>query len=305
MKTLSTNTGRKATPTIYETSPLKRIRRSEEQMDSLLEAITTIIAGEEAQITIRHLFYRLVGLRQIEKTESAYKSLCAHLSKWRRSGEVAWDSFADNTRWHLGRQTFDSLDDALNNTATCYRRNLWSSQDAYVEIWGEKDAISGILYSEADTFGVKVFTCRGFASLSALYSAANTFKSAVANGKEVLVYYFGDHDPSGLAIDRAAGDSFRNDFGVEVKLTRAAVTPEQITQHDLPTRPMKKGDMRGKDWKGGCVEVDTMPPAVLKRIVRDCITRHIDAHAWNQIEAIEEQERETLRQVASNMRRVA
>ena len=274
-------------------------------MDSLLEAISTIIAGEEAQITIRHLFYRLVGLRQIEKNESAYKSLCAHLSKWRRSGEVACDSFADNTRWHLGRQTFDSLQDALDNTATCYRRNLWSSQDAYVEIWGEKDAISGILYSEAETFGVKVFTCRGFASLSSLYSAANTFKAAVANGKQVFIYFFGDHDPSGLAIDRAAVDSFRDDFGVEVTLTRAAVTPEQITQHNLPTRPMKKGDKRGKDWTGGCVEVDTMPPAILKGIVRDCITRHIDSHAWNQTLEIETQERETARQVANNMRRVA
>ena len=290
---------------LYPTSLIKsakRFRRSGLQMNSLLAAIKTILDGEAEQITIRHLFYRLVGLKQIEKTEGAYQSLCGHLSKWRRSGDVAWDSFADNTRWHLGTETFDGLNDALANTVKCYRRNLWAQQSAHVEIWGEKDAISGILYSEADTFGVKVFTCRGFASLSALYSAANTFKRAVASGKQVLIYYFGDHDPSGLAIDRAAVDSFRDDFGVEVKLTRACVTPAQIREHKLPTRPVKKSDTRAGGWKGGCVEIDTMPPAVLKSIVRDCITRHIDPHQWSQTQAIENAERETLRSLARSLK---
>ena len=183
----------------------------------------------------------------------------------------------------------------------CYRRNLWTQQSAHVEIWGEKDAISGILYREANTFGVKVFTCRGFASLSALYSAANTFKNAVANGKKVFIYYFGDHDPSGLAIDRAAVASFRHDFGVEVELTRAAVTPIQIILHSLPTRPVKKTDTRAGGWQGGCVEVDTMPPTVLKALVRNCITQHIDRHQWEQTQAIEAAERETLRQFAANV----
>ncbi|HUZ06587.1 MAG TPA: hypothetical protein VMV89_03785 [Candidatus Paceibacterota bacterium] len=274
-------------------------------MQEVLRSIQKILAGEEDQITIRHLFYRLVGLKQIEKTEAAYKSLCGHLSKWRRSGEVSWNAFADNTRWHLGTETFNGLNDALANTVQCYRRNLWAQQSAHVEIWGEKDAISGILFREADTFGVKVFTCRGFASLSALYSAANIFKQAVANGKEVFIYYFGDHDPSGLAIDHAAVKSFRDDFGVEVNLTRAAITPEQIEQHNLPTRPVKKSDTRAANWHGGCVEVDTMPPAVLKKLVRDCITKHIEPHEWEQTQLIEAAERETLRDFAASLGKAA
>jgi len=289
----------------YGTSLAKRFRRSKAQINSMLDAIHGILDGEQEQITIRHLFYRLVGLKQIEKTEAAYHSLCGHLSKWRRSGDVGWDAFADNTRWHMGQDTFDGLDDALANTVKCYRRNLWTKQSAHVEIWGEKDAISGILFSEADTFGVKVFTCRGFASLSALYSAANTFKQAVAKGKKVFIYYFGDHDPSGLAIDRAAVDSFRDDFGVEVKLTRACITPAQIKKHKLPTRPVKISDTRAGGWKGGCVEIDTMPPAVLKSIVRDCITKHIEPHEWEHIQLIEKAEREVLRGFAENLRRAA
>jgi hypothetical protein len=263
-------------------------------MDSFLEAINEIVNGEQDEITIRHLFYRLVGLGQIEKTEAAYKSLCQHLSKWRRSGDVAWDSFADNTRWHLGTDTFNGLDEALANTVKCYRRNLWAQQSAYVEIWGEKDAISGILSREADPFGVRVFTCRGFASLTSLYSAAQTFKEQVERGKKIFIYYFGDHDPSGLDIDRAAAESFRDDFGVEVKFTRAAITPAQIEEFDLPTRPVKKKDTRAGGWRGGCVEVDSMPPTELKRIVCECISSHIDRREWEALQKTEAMERNTL-----------
>jgi hypothetical protein len=271
-------------------------------MEHFLEAITDILNGEQEPITIRHLFYRLVGLGVIEKTELAYVSLCGHLSKWRRSGEIPWDAFVDSTRWHLGDDTFNGLNDALTNTFETYRRNLWAEQSAFVEIWGEKDAISGVLFREANTFGVKVFTCRGFASLSSLYSAANTFKQAVGNGKRVYIYYFGDHDPSGLAIDRAAVASFRDDFGVEVQFARAAVTPEQIRQYKLPTRPVKRNDKRAGGWRGGCVEVDTMPPTVLKGIVRDCITSHINTRQWKVTQSIEKAERETLRNFAANFR---
>lgn len=285
----------------YGASPIKRARRSRRQIKSLLEAITGILSQEQEAITIRHLFYRLVGLGQVEKTEEAYKSLCSHLSKWRRSGEISWAAFIDPTRWHLGTDTFDGLADAMRNTVECYRRNLWAQQSAYVEIWAEKDAISGILFREADTFGVKVFTCRGFASLSSLNSAAHTFKDSVMHGKRVYIYYFGDHDPSGLEIDRAAVKSFRDDFGIKVQLTRAAITPAQIKKYSLPTRPVKKSDTRANGWRGGCVEVDTMPPAILKSIVSECITQHIDSHQWEKTRAIEDAERETLRQFAASV----
>ncbi|MBI4661963.1 MAG: hypothetical protein HY735_24340, partial [Verrucomicrobia bacterium] len=137
-------------------------------MQGVLQAIQTILSGEEGQITIRHLFYRLVGLRVIEKTEQAYKGLCLHLSKWRRSEDIPWSAFADNTRWHIRQETFNGILDALKNTVESYRRNLWSTQTFYVEVWIEKDAIAGIVANTANSFGVPVFVARGFASLSSL-----------------------------------------------------------------------------------------------------------------------------------------
>ncbi len=291
------STGRSA-PASYRTSPIKRTRRTSNQMDALLESVQTILVGEDDQITIRHLFYRLVGLGVIPKTESAYKLLCNHLSKWRRSEAIPWSAFADNTRWHIRHKTFDGIEDALRNTAENYRRNLWSTQPYFVEVWVEKDAIASIVAGKASTFGVPVFVARGFASLSSLYSAANTFRNAVKGGKQVIIYHLGDYDPSGVAAGESILRAFRDDFGVEVQFIRAAVTQDQIQKLNLPTRPVKTGDTRAAKWTGGeCVELDSMPPAYIRALVEECITRHIDPRQWAILKQTEDGEREQLKQI--------
>jgi len=155
---------------VYKTSPTKR--RSRAQMGELLHAIREVLDGETSAITIRHLFYRLVGLNIIPKTELAYKGLCSHLSHWRKAGEVPWNAFSDSTRWHIKATMFDSITDALTRTRETYRRNLWATQSSYVEVWVEKDAIAGVIDDVTDSFGVPLFVCRGFASLSSMYSAS-------------------------------------------------------------------------------------------------------------------------------------
>lgn len=262
---------------------------------NLLTWVQHILDGEEHEITLRHLFYRLVGEGVILKTEKAYRSLSKHLSRWRRAGKVSWDAFADNTRWHIAPQTFESGEHALKITEGAYRRNLWSSQNVYVEVWCEKDAMASILSRAVESFGVPIFVCRGFASLSSLYSAAETFKRAIQNGKRVVIYHFGDWDPSGVAAVESIRKALRDDFKVQVELTRAAVTPEQIKRLKLPTRPTKES-CHSKNWKGGeSVELDAMPPERIRRLVEQCITRHIDQHAWEAEKRAEELERETLR----------
>jgi len=269
-------------------------------MQGVLGAVKTILAGEEGQISIRHTFYRLTGLYVIEKTESDYKSLCGHLSKWRRSGDIEWSAFADSTRWHIRSATFDSVDAALRNTAETYRRNLWDDQNSYLEIWVEKDAMAAIVSRAAAPFGVPVFVARGFASLSSLYSAANTFRSWSEAGKQCVIYHLGDWDPSGVAACESMIRAFRDDFKVDVEFIRAAVTPDQIRTLDLPTRPVKQSDTRAAKWTGGdCVELDTMPPAEIRALVESCITKQIEPGAWERLRDVEKMERETLRQIWS------
>ena len=279
----------------YGTSPLvKRRRRSPEALESLLGTCKEIIASYEEEITIRHLFYRLAGLRLIEKDEASYKLLCSHLSKWRKSGHLPFDAFIDGTRWRYGATTHTDAEEALQDCVRSFRKNLWQSQNVYPEVWAEKDAIASIITPIANQWGVKVFISRGFASISSLYKAGQTFEAMRSYDKEPRIMYFGDHDPSGVGIDAAIKKSF-GEFGqVPPIFERLAVTREQIVDLALPTRPVKKTDKRAKNWEGGCVEVDTLTPVQIRDILEKKLISLIDAREWNRTKYIEEAERESL-----------
>jgi hypothetical protein len=264
-------------------------------MWELLEAVLSVLDGEETQITVRHLFYRLVGEGVIEKTEKAYKNLVGHLGRWRRAGEIEWSDFADSTRWHISAQTFDGIEDALRRTRETYRRNLWSTQQDYVELWLEKDAIASIVHDVAVEFGVPIFVCRGFASLSSLYGASQTFRKATENGKQVKIFHLGDYDPSGHAAADAIERTLIEGFYCCLEFERLAVTQEQIEELSLPTRPTKQTDSRARNWDGDeCVELDSMPPAEMRAIVQDAITDCIEPEAWEALQKVEAAERESL-----------
>jgi hypothetical protein len=116
-----------------------------------------------------------------------------------------------------------------------------------------------------------------------------------AEDKPAFLYYFGDYDPSGCDITRAVERGIR-EFApeAEIHFERVAVTREQIGAWDLPTRPTKQTDSRSKNFDGESVEVDAIPPARLRTMVRECIERHIDREALERTRTIEEQERQTL-----------
>lgn len=283
---------------VYETSPIKRKRRTKDDVADFLHRIQTILAEQTYGITIRHLFYLLVSAKVIEKTETAYKNLIAHLSKWRRSGDIDFGAFVDGTRHWSGATLYDDAESALRDCARSYRRNLWSQQPYYVEVWCEKDAIRSILLHAAEPFGVPVFAAIGFASLTSLHHASITFKRAARAGKRPVVLYHGDYDPSGLSGQAKAEQTLREQFGVSVEFQRLAVTAEQIVEFNLPTRPAKKTDSRAKGWEGECVEVDAMSSETLVQLTEEAITGMIEPYSWNQLKNIEREERALLEQTA-------
>ena len=276
----------------YPTCSIKRTRRTKDNLQDILTACQSIIQ-EESTVSLRHLFYRIVSLGLIQKTEQEYAKLSGYTMKWRRDGSIAWRSFVDSNRVYKGIETYDDLGDALENSKKCYRRNLWQSQKAYVEIWTEKEAVASIAQQAAQPFGVPVFPMRGFGSGSALYSIAGQIQHYQNKGKEVFIYHLGDHDPSGRCIDESTVRNLHEDHGVEFQFSRIAVTPDQIKQYNLLTRPTKKTDPRAKGFEGESVEVDALPPHVIRHLVESSIAQHIDRSAWQREREIEDMERET------------
>ena len=140
-------------------------------MEARREALLDIIAVGRP-MTVRQVFYQATVRGLVEKAESGYGKVQADLTVMRRARELPYDWLADNTRWQRKPRTFDSVEDALRNTAAFYRKALWNEADSYVEIWLEKDALAGVVYPVTSMYDVPLMVARGYASLSFLYSAA-------------------------------------------------------------------------------------------------------------------------------------
>jgi hypothetical protein len=268
-------------------------------VETIRQALYDTLAADNP-MTVRQVFYRLVSAGVIAKTEGEYKNTVGRLLvAMRREGEIPYRWLADNTRWIRKSVAFSSQEEALNVIARTYRRALWDNQDVYVEVWTEKDALAGVLMEETDPWDVPLMVSRGFSSVSYLYEAAEAIKS---KGKPAYLYYFGDHDPSGVHIDRNIEKQLRQLApDAEIHFERVAVRPEQIEAWSLPTRPTKKTDSRSKDFEGESVEVDAIPPQQLRQLTRECIEQHIDQHAYQVLRVAEANERAGLMRLAQGI----
>jgi hypothetical protein len=273
----------------------KNTRRTRAQVENLREWIECILY-EIKPATIRQLFYQLTGNGVIEKTQAEYRNVVVRLcSEMRRSHRLPFSWLADNTRWQRKPDSYSSLEALLQNTLATYRRSVWDDQIAYIEIWCEKDALSGVFYKVTSAWDVPLMVTRGFSSLSFLYSAAEEIIRQNDAGKDCHIYYFGDHDPSGVVNDRVIERDLRSFAGdADFTFRRMAVTEAQIEDLSLPTRPTKTKGTHAKNFKGDSVELDSIPPNELQALIESCITRHINTPAYNALMAAEESERETL-----------
>jgi hypothetical protein len=280
----------------YRTSPTRRARRSRAEISTIEDALYQT-AKENTPATVRQIYYRLVSEGIIEKTETEYKAtVCRLLSKMRREGRIPYSWISDNTRWIMRPATFDSVEDALFQTARTYRRSIWSNLPERVEIWCEKDALAGVLYEETSIWAAPLMVVRGYASLTFLHAVAEEIRHGE---KPTYIYYFGDHDPSGVDAQRFVERELRGFAGdVPLHFIRAAVTPDQINSMGLLTRETKKSDSRSKGFLGGSVEVDAIPPRTLRQMVRECIMWHVSERELSVLEEAEHNERALLTSIA-------
>jgi hypothetical protein len=216
-------------------------------MEQREEDLYDIVAAMEP-MTVRQAFYQATVRGLIDKTEQGYKKIQRVLADMRRDGRLPYSWIADNTRWQRKPRTFNSVAQALEDTARFYRKNLWQDADAYVEVWLEKDALSGVIYPITSQYDVPLMVARGYASLSFLHSSAEDINDLDV---PAYIYHFGDFDPSGVNAGEKIEETLRELApDAEIHFERIAVTPEQIQEFNLPTRPTKTTDRRSKGFRG-------------------------------------------------------
>ena len=186
-----------STPELLLDMSNKRTRRTQSEIRSLKDAIYRLCEDQHPR-TVRGLFYQLVKLELIPKTEGAYSGTVSRLcGEMREEGELPWDWIADTTRWMRKPDSYDSLEQFQEENAILYRRELWRSQGKYVEVWCEKATLAGLLTDVTYEWDVPLMCTTGFSSKGFIHSAA---EAVVGRGCPSFIYYLGDHDPSGLKI---------------------------------------------------------------------------------------------------------
>jgi hypothetical protein len=275
-----------------QTSPNKA-RKPQARTIALRNDVLAVM-GLALRWTLRQLFYQCTVRGVLAKTEQAYKRLSDHLVQMRLDGTVPFERIVDGHRMRRNLGGWASPKEALARLIENYRYDRWEDQPAMVEIWCEKDALSGQILPLCEEYGITYVACKGFASLSLAHETAKIF---ARRSKPTYVYYFGDFDPSGMHIDRSLSERLRQ-FGANVTVERVALLPHQVERYHLPTRPTKKSDSRSagfvQQFGDAAIELDALPPDTLELLVRRAIERHIDQEAWNKADVIDNAQRGSL-----------
>jgi hypothetical protein len=105
------------------------------------------------------------------------------------------------------------------------------------------------------------------------------------------IYHLGDYDPSGQDAARAIEETLREMAPeAEIHFLRLAVTPWQITNLDLPTRPTKATDSRARGFGNVSVELDAIPPNLLRAVVEAAVEAHLPPEQYAVLKVAEANE---------------
>ncbi len=268
-----------------------------------LETYNSIIqeyAAEGYKLTLRQLYYQLVSRAIIDNVKKEYAKLSTILVKGRMAGVVDWDAIEDRIRIPSRPYWVYDIADAIDDTIRQYRLDRMENQNVYIELWVEKDALSGVLKRITEHYGIYIMVNRGYSSCTAMHDAYVRFKRQANMGKETSILYLGDFDPSGLDMVRDIKGRLE-EFGVYPNIQPIALTMEQIKEYNPPPNPAKVTDPRAKayisQYGNTSWEVDALNPKILNNLVKEKIDDLIDSELFEEKLRQEEEDKKELEEL--------
>ena len=263
----------------------------------VLDEAREIVESYDTPVTLRQLFYRLVAAQLIPNEQGAYKRLSSVTAEARRAS--VFPDLADRTRSIHAYRTFSSPGEAATFAANIYRRDRTEGQDVSLYLGVEKAGIVNQLDQWfGRPYGLPILALGGYASQSYV---GDIIWHVQRQGRPAVLLYAGDHDPSGWDIPRDFVE--RTDCWKAVH--RVALTPEQIAEQSLPESVGKESDSRATGFVARFgelvqVELDALPPDVLRELFDDAIGSYWDVSAFEAVVAAERRERAVLEQLADD-----
>lgn len=258
------------------------------------------VLSEYHPMTVRQVYYQLVARQVIKNTRTQYQAVSNALVDARQDGTIPWSWIEDRLRRPRSVSMWADLPDFAETARNSYRRNVWETQQGYVEVWLEKDALSGIFEDELDCYGVTLNVGRGYDGWDSIHNAAERY----GDGQGVTVLYFGDLDPSGRDMARSLAERlafFESCPEIEI----CAILREDIERYNLPPDFAKVTDTRRDAFVAEhgdiTVELDALPVDVLRDRIVSKVEGNIDLDALAEVRAIEAQERSQLVRALGSM----
>ena len=260
-------------------------------------------ASQGYELTLRQLYYQFVSKDLIPNNMKEYKKLGAIINDARLAGLIDWSAIEDRTRSMRGYYGNDSVSEAINNLRYSYKENKMNHQDTIVEVWVEKEALTGIIRTACHKWQLSFFACKGYPSQSSMHEAAQRHIRHQENGKKIIVLHMGDHDPSGIDMTRDIEDRLSL-FGSECEVRRIALNMDQINAFNPPPNPAKMTDSRASDYihefGNSSWELDALSPDQLNSLITDQIDEIYDKETWAESLENEKISQDRLRQIAAN-----
>ncbi len=265
------------------------------------QSIDVLSHYEPGVLTIRGLHYQLVS-RGMTNDIQHYKRVVAATGVARWDGRIGFDAFSDRDR-SLATLTesepsvledkIDTAKEQIGLWMKSYSLNRWENQPYYPEVFIEKKALEGVFYKPCIREGVALGACKGYPSLTFLHDATMRFRRAERQGKQPIILYFGDYDPSGEDIPRALKENIVALGCESIEVRRICLMERQVIDWNLPPAPTKVTDSRSVHWDGlGQVELDAVKPEKLVSLLRQAIHEIFDTDLYEELMDREKEERE-------------
>ncbi len=278
-------------------------RLSAKKLETIAVA-NRIIADYNAQgfqLTLRQLYYQFVARDLIPNNQVEYGKLGSIINDGRLLGLIDWNAIIDRTRNLKSVTHWSDPPEVVEAVADQFRIDKWSTQPYRVEVWIEKDAVAGVVEGVCRELDVPYFSCRGYTSQSEMWVGAMRLKQHVNDKQTPLILHFGDHDPSGKDMTRDITDRLTLFMG-GVELKRLALNWDQIEQYQPPPNPAKLSDSRSTayiaEFGEDSWELDALEPSVLVTLIRQTVAGVLDADAWQEKVAEENDHRKLLQQTS-------
>lgn len=286
---------------------MTRGRGKAQKTIALIEAMHRILA-EIQPATVRAVCYRLFIEKLIPSMDKTHTNAVSKQCVWaREQGLIPWEWVVDETREAERINAWENPEEIIKAAVRGYRKNYWTEQPEWLEVWSEKGTVRGTLAPVLDKYGVTFRVMHGYGSATALHNIAT---ETAENDKSLTVLYVGDWDPSGMQMSEIDLPDRLERYEGDATIIRVALDEQDVTP-DLPSFEVesKAKDPRYKwfveRYGRQCWELDALSPVILRERIDDAILSRLDVDAWNHAISIEAAERESMSGILNTWRGIS